>query len=358
MFSIGILGFLVWSLFNKLDIYKELVALLCRKTEVTNITVCCNSSMLFGTIICKNLSNYSKSAGSYRLITRTISSEIICNTSCHNFSAFHALYAKLGFSNSISDNWLSWFVGFTEGDGAILNYKNRPLFVLTQKEEFILQHIISILGFGTIRKIKYKGTMIYRYVVEDLTGILLLTLIFNGNLVIPHRINQLNKWLFIINLKLKTQGSRVYGLCSTIIPSSYLFKPNLKNAWLSGFTDAEGCFNVSITKRENAITGYRVMLRYMLDQKNALDLLTYISTLFGNGKVIARSTDMYRYYCNSFIGLRSICIYFETFPLKTKKSNSFANWLKVYKMVINKEHLTAEGLEIIRTIKKIINPKN
>ena len=44
--------------------------------------------------------------------------------------------------------------------------------------------------------------------------------------------------------------------------------------------------------------------------------------------------------------------------LKTKKSNSFVNWLKVYKLVLNKEHLTNEGLETVREIKKAINPKN
>ena len=250
------------------------------------------------------------------------------------------------------------FLGFSEGDGAILSYNGRPLFVLTQKEESVLQHILSVLGFGTVRRTNNNGTIVYRYIVEDFTGILLLAAIFNGNLVIPHRQEQLGKWLLDINRKLVTPGSRIYGLCSTIVISTCLFKPSLKDAWLSGFTDAEGTFNVNITKRANTVTGYRVQLRYLLDQKYAIDLLTHISTLFGHGKVIVRSTDMYRYYCDSFIGLGKVCNYFESFPLKTKKSNSFYNWLKVFKMVLNKEHLTVEGLETIRSIKKSINPKN
>lgn len=194
--------------------------------------------------------------------------------------------------------------------------------------------------------------------MEDFTGILLLALIFNGNLAISKRLKQLGKWLSEINLKLITQGSRIYGLCPTIIPKTVLFKPSLNDAWLSGFTDAEGTFNVNITKRENTVTGYRVQLRYILDKKNALDLLSYISTLFGHGKVITRSTDMYRYYCDTFVGIGYVCNYFNSFPLKTKKYNSFTNWLKVYKLILNKEHLTAEGLEIVRSIKKTINIKN
>jgi hypothetical protein len=200
------------------------VALLFSDTEVINLVVCCNSSTLLGTIICKNLSSYSKSAGYYRSSSRTISSETICETTCQNFSAFHALYAKLGFSKTIPDSWLSWFVGFAEGDGAILSYKGRPLFVLTQKEESVLQHIFSVLGFGTIRKIDTKGTIIYRYIVEDFTGILLLATIFNGNLAIPHREEQLGKWLSDINQKLVTPGSRIYGLCSTIVLNANYLK--------------------------------------------------------------------------------------------------------------------------------------
>ena len=128
MFSIGILGFLVWSYPVLTGLNKEQVALFCSDTEVINRAVCWNSSTLLVTFICTNLSSFTKSAGYINLISRTISSEITCKTSCQNFNAFQALYAKLGFSNSISENWLSWFVGFTEGDGAILIYKGRPFF--------------------------------------------------------------------------------------------------------------------------------------------------------------------------------------------------------------------------------------
>ena len=116
MFSIGILGFLVWSHPVSTGLIKEQVALFCSNTEVINHAVCWNSSTLLGTFTCTNLSSYTKSAGHLNLIvinkSRTISSEIIRETSCQNFSAFRALYAKLGFSNSISDNWLS--IGLAE----------------------------------------------------------------------------------------------------------------------------------------------------------------------------------------------------------------------------------------------------
>ena len=358
MFSIGILGFLVWSFFFSSLQIEELVALSYREVGVTNLAVCWNSLTLLGTFSCKNLSSYTQSAGNRNFTRNMSSSETICEISCQNFNTFHKIYSELGFTSKISDQWLSWFVGFSEGDGAILNNKGRLRFVLTQKEEFILNHVKNTLDFGTVRKIDNGGTVFYRYIVEDLKGILLLALIFNGNLCITHRVTQLGKWLTDINLKLCSAGSKIYGLCTTITLITILFKPSLTNAWLSGFTDAEGCFNVSITKRANTVSGFRINLRFILDQKNSLYLLTFIRDLFGYGKVIVRSKDMYRFYCDTFIGLSSVNSYFSSFPLKSKKSISYAYWFKVYKMVINKEHLTTQGLERVRTIKKTININN
>lgn len=88
-----------------------------------------------------------------------------------------------------------------EGDGALLISNGRPRFILTQKESTILFHIVDYLGAfgGTVRKFTTENTTFYRYVVEDFKGVLLLALIFNGNLAIPNRINQLSKWIECIN---------------------------------------------------------------------------------------------------------------------------------------------------------------
>ncbi len=359
MFSIGILGFLVWSFFFPSWQREELVALSYREVGVINLAVCWNSLTLLGTFSCKNLSSYTQSAGNRHFkMMNTSSSETICEISCQNFNTFNKIYRELGFTTYISEDWLSWFVGFTEGDGAILNYNGRPRFVLTQKEESILNHIKNTLDFGTVRKNDTGGTVYYRYIVEDFKGILLLALIFNGNLCLKNRVTQLGKWITEINLRLSTPTSNIYGLCSTVSLITTLFKPSITNAWLSGFTDAEGCFNVSIIKRDNTVSGSSVILRFIIDQKNSLYLLTLIRDQFGYGKVIVRSKDMYRFYCNSYIGLSSVNSYFSTFTLKSKKAVSYAYWLKVYKIIINKEHLTTQGLERIRALKKTININN
>ena len=139
-----------------------------------------------------------------------------------------------------------------------------------------------------------------------------------------------------------------------------MVKPNLNDAWLSGFTDAEGCFNVAIQQRLHTVTGYRVVLKFILDQKNAELTLQQIKDLFGFGQVNLRkeTKEVYRYHNNSFKGLVLVRDYFLLFPLKTKKFHSFKKWLEVYTMVLNKEHLKNEGLNKIKLLSKQINLNN
>ena len=147
---------------------------------------------------------------------------------------------------------------------------------------------------------------------------------------------------------------------SEIILIDKLIQPTLNDAWLSGFTDAEGCFNVKIDKRSNTVTGFRVMLRFILDQQNSQYLFLQLRDLFSYGAVSLRSetNGVYRYQVNSFKGLIPIRNYFLIFPLKSKKLLSFKKWNEIYKMVLNKEHLLEKGLTSIRELSKNININN
>jgi hypothetical protein len=66
-------------------------------------------------------------------------------------------------------------------------------------------------------------------------------LLLNGNLVLQSRVNQLNKW----NIALNNASNFNYSLfyisdLPKLIENTK--EPSLNDAWLSGFTDAEGCF--------------------------------------------------------------------------------------------------------------------
>ena len=278
------------------------------------------------------------------------------------FSAFHAYYNTLFKDRDpISDEWLTWFIGFAEGDGAIQTYDEgkRVRFVLTQKESDILHKIQLKFNIGVVKHFpqgksgkKNRGSF-YRWMVDNPSHILLLAFLFNGNLAQNHRISQLALWVNALNNRFGSSATKTIKLNN--IPVSV----TLQDGWLSGFTDAEGCFNVSITANSRYTLSHVIKIRYLLDQKDSL-ILNKVYELFGFGKVTLRSgaDNVYRYTATGFKSLNDVIAYFKLFPLQTKKALSFEKWLTVHNQVSNKLHLTEEGLSQVRTLQKQINLNN
>jgi len=352
MMSIGVLGFVVWSWF---------LASPHSDMSVYNFAICLNSIMLVSTLNGKNLISATQWAGNlslYFLKNKIQSASETTRETSFNFSLFRLYYYKLFNSNSehLSDNWLTWFIGFVEGDGAIQTYDNgkRVRFVLTQKESAILYFIHNKLNIGIVKHFPQgksgKNNDFYRLIVDNPSQILLLAFLFNGNLVMDYRIKQLSLWTQSLN--------RRFGE-NTITILNHPVLITLQDAWLSGFTDAEGCFNVSITYNSRYALGYVIKMRFLLDQKNNIILLK-IRDLFGFGKVTLRSStnNVYRYTVTGFKSMHDIISYFKLFPLYTKKARSFEKWCDVHYIADNKLHLTEEGLSKVRLLQKQINSNN
>ena len=354
MMSIGILGFIVWS-------WILASPLSDMRIYIIYFAICWNGLVLIGTLNGENSISYTQSAGNLSLNSlksKTQSASEAIRETSFNFSAFRQCYTRL-FGKSaqhLSDNWLTWFLGFVEGDGAIQTYANntRVRFVLTQKESGILYYVRNRLGIGIVKHFPQgtsgKKNDFYRWIVDNPSDILLLAFLFNGNLAITHRIQQLALWVQCLNHRF---GTNTIEFINTAVSVT------LQDGWLSGFTDAEGCFNVSITSNARYALGHVVKMRYLLDQKDSAILHT-IQDLFGFGKVTIRSkTDgVYRYTATGFKSMKDVISYFKVFPLLTKKALSFDKWLTIHNLVINKLHLTEEGLAQVRALQKQININN
>jgi hypothetical protein len=250
-------------------------------------------------------------------------------------------------NNNISSDWLTWFIGFVEGDGTLYTSSDKSVvrFIITQKERTVLDHIQETLQMGYVIK-DYKLNC-HRYLVVRKDEIRILTTIFNGNLILNHRRVQLNNWLLALN----------------VIAKPHNLIPTLQDAWLSGFIDAEGCFNVTLKPRKAMKLGYQVLLRFILDQKSELDTLLIIKNLWGLMLIPRKLKDhkvgdpitMHRIETRAYIKMASIISYLTKYPLRTNKQYAFTKWLSVYDLMSNDVHLTQEGLNQIRDISKNIN---
>ena len=245
----------------------------------------------------------------------------------------------------LKDKFKWWFIGFSEGDGSFILNKNGYLeFKITQSsiDAQILFLIKKELGFGST-VIQDKRNKTHHYRVRDKKNILKLISIFNGNIITKAKKYQFKLWLDGFNVK--------YNMSINHIESSS--KPNLNNSWLSGFTDAEGCFTSSVLK--NSKTGNTIVtVRYVLSQKNDLEFSNYVADLLNGYTTYLKSYDGYNVTVN-FSRLSKIIAYLEKHSLKTKKLISYRKWLKVFNLVKKKEHLNTEGLEKIKILVKDIN---
>lgn len=258
MMSIGILGFIVWSCISMASPYSDI-------GNTINFAICWNSLVLISTLYGKNLISYTQSADNLSLYSLNDNKQSVSETTRETslkFSAFHTYYNILFKNkNNLSDEWLTWFIGFAEGDGAIQTYDEgkRTRFVLTQKESDILHKIQHKLNIGVVKHFPQgksgKNNDFYRWIVDNPSHILLLAFLFNGNLAQNHRIKQLALWVNALNNRF---GPETLKLNDTPVSIT------LQDGWLSGFTDAEGCFNVSITENSRYTLGHVIKMRYML----------------------------------------------------------------------------------------------
>ncbi len=402
MMSIGVLGFVVWS---------QWLAFLLREEKVINSTVGWNGYLfLFLFTICNicftlvcllglfqadaklgnlldtfyslNANRNAQSAGNFSCSKweqdKRGSSETIRGNTYDLFIENYAHFFKDNFKKD--NNWLSWFIGFSEGDGAILEHKGRSSFVLTQKDDTVLHEICETLKIGIVKHFyDNNGNKKYsRYIVSENKGIFLLYLLLNGNLVLQHRINQLTKWNTALNNANKFNFALFF---TTKVPKliEIAKQPTLNDAWLSGFTDAEGCFSVKIGNEKHK---FYVSLLYILDQKDGEKVLNNIALLFSeNKKAILRTPNllpglaskknevnkcsykslnaMFRltFYCNDKKKIISTKIvdYFNTYNLKTSKKESFRLWTIILEYVLAKQPLSSQDLKIVRKLRHNMN---
>lgn len=275
-------------------------------------------------------------------VTYLGSSETIRETS-FNFIEYNE--SKVLHKKKINNTFLEWFIGFSEGDGSFIESNNRLFFIINQKEIKILYYIRKNLGFGKVSMYDGYG----RYIVADRKNIDRLIYIFNGNLLLNKTNNRFQNWLNIRNTysstKITYKGSKPL--------QSIDFN---ESSWLTGFIDAEGCYSASRKNDKRYKVGFKVCLRFIIDQKDEKELLEKIQSFFGFGYIEKRNTveGMYRVV---FSGRKSIlkCIsYLQKYPLQSIKKVSYLRFVSIYNILINNKlsSLTKKALKRLERLIK------
>ena len=276
-----------------------------------------------------------------------------------NFTPFYNTFKDFYPHHPLpSSSFLEWFIGFTEGDGSFILSKRGDLsFVLTQSTNNIklLNYVKKHLIFGKVLE-QSKNQKTHRYVVQDTQSLFLLSLLFNGNMVLPTRNAR-----FLVFLSKLNESLLRRNLFYVLPPNIHTILPTLSDSWLSGFTEAEGCFTVSLLSHN---TAFRFC--FLLSQKWDVNLpvLQHILDLFNSSFSLEKPIGVVTPHSQPFNwdlkinGLKNcklIFHYFDSHPFVSNKLSSYLRWKYLHFCLENQEHLDPEKRRNLIQLSKEVN---
>jgi hypothetical protein len=180
--------------------------------------------------------------------------------------------------------FIDWFVGFSEGDGGFYcdRKAKRLFFRIRQNDPKILHKIKNHFGFGAVSADK-DGY--FTYVVSAKDQILILIHVFNGKLVLETTNRRfVSEWIDNYNLWFASKQG-------IILKKSRCPFPGFTNAWLCGFTDADGNFGFKLVADKSRKHGCRVRAYWYVDQSNQASRrdLENMKSVLGTGYIEKKS---------------------------------------------------------------------
>lgn len=129
--------------------------------------------------------------------------------------------------------------------------------------------------------------------------------------------------------------------------------------FITGFTDAEGCFNISIFKDNTFKFGWRVKLTFIISlHSKDKEILEWIKNYLKVGGITKQGPESCQFRVSSVKDLAVIINHFDKYPLITKKFADYELFKQAFYLIINKEHVKEEGLRKIIAIKASMNLGN
>ena len=262
----------------------------------------------------------------------------------------------------------AYLAGLWEGDGHIWipktthapsGKKYTPHFVITfDEKEYPLVLTLRLLIGGSIRH--KKDNHAYTLSITSLGGLKKIIVLLNG--FSPYgstpKLIQFNNLIDWIN----------DATDSSFVKHDYDKSDILNNAWLSGFIEADGSFDIRVSLVETGALKNRVSARLRLEQRmtDPLTGLSYenVLGLIAVGLRVTLSTTVHnaniKYYAISASSTNSrhvIVNYFCLFPLFSSKRLNYLDWLACHNLIDSGEHNTESGRKKALLLKEGMNNK-
>ena len=268
--------------------------------------------------------------------------------------AEHKDFSNLSFS--------FYLAGLIEGDGTIVvpNTERSPKGVLNYPSVQIAFHlkdlplalmIQKMLGEGSLQR--KKGVNAYIFTVNSYKGLILIVSLLNGKMRTP-KIESLYKLIDWLNNSKNTK----------FLKKPLNDSPLTSNAWLSGFIEADGSFQVRTT-----LSGKYPKLECKLEisqrqrdhkgnsnleflEKIAKFLLTTVKSVRQD-----KPNPEYRVRTTSLRANLILSRYLEQHPLFGSKYLDAKDWMKIVSIFEKGQHKDKKGIEKIIEIKSLMNDR-
>lgn len=126
--------------------------------------------------------------------------------------------------------------------------------------------------------------------------------------------------------------------------------------FITGFTDAEGSFILSVRSSDRYTSKWKVQYAFSIGlHEKDIGILEKIQFTLGVGKIYTRGKEGIQYIVESQKDLAVVIDHFNKYPLHTKKQIDFKLFKLALVCIKNKEHLTLEGLKKLVAIKASMN---
>lgn len=129
--------------------------------------------------------------------------------------------------------------------------------------------------------------------------------------------------------------------------------------YIVGFVDGEGCFSISLNKNGDRLPEVRLIFEIELREDDE-PILREIQATLACGNIYRLEYERYAKWrphvklkVSNFPDISTKIIpFFQRYPLQAKKRLQFKQFCQVAELIKTKQHLTPEGIEQIRALKR------